>query len=242
MADEILIDDRGPVRVLAMNRPEKLNAINLPMTRALLESLRAASDDRSVSCIVLTGCGRAFCAGADLEEFKQLTLGNPILVEERALLTTTLHGAFPQIAKPTIAAVNGVAMGGGAGLALACDLTVAAASARIGYPEVKRGVVPAVVMANLVRVVRRKKAFELVATGEPVSAPEALAIGMLNLVVDDGESLAAAVALGERIAANSAEAVARTKALFYRATDVTFAEALEAGRLANQRMRSSRVS
>ena len=177
---ELLLENRGAVRVLTMNRPDKRNALNFALTEALLEGLRAAGADASVGSIVLTGAGPAFCAGADLSEFKELTPANAPLVERRAELTMQLHGIFSCLSKPVVSAINGAAMGGGAGLALAGDVAVMASSAKLGYPEVKHGIVAAIVMANLVRNVGRKAAFELVATGEPVDAARALALGMVN--------------------------------------------------------------
>jgi len=239
---ELLIEDRGAVRILTMNRPDKRNALNQALTQALLEGLRAAEADDGVRSIVLTGAGVAFCAGADLVEFKELTPDNVALVERRAALTMELHGIFSQLSKPVVTAINGAAMGGGAGLALAGDAALMAAGAKLGYPEVKHGIVAAVVMANLVRNVGRKAAFELVAGGEPVDAARALALGMVNGVSAHDRLMADAVALAEKFAAVDRPAMAATKALFYRALDLPFAQALEAGRDVNKRMRAFRTS
>jgi enoyl-CoA hydratase/carnithine racemase len=238
MADELLVSDRGAVRILTLNRPEKRNALNFALTRALVEALRMADAAPGVACIVLAGAGPAFCAGADLGEFKDLTHDNRSLVMERAALTATLHGLFPRVACPVVGAIHGPAMGGGAGLALACDVAVAGESARFGYPEVAHGIVPAIVMANLVRVVGRKQAFELVATGRVIGAAEARALGMVNAVVPDRETLEAALAMANALASASRPALAMTKALFYRAADLPFEAALEEGRSANERMRA----
>src|SRR5882724_7569124 len=135
---DLLIEDRGGVRILTMNRPDKRNALNLALSDAL--------------------------------------------VERRSALTMDLHRVFSQLSKPVVAAINGAAMGGGAGLALAGDVAVMSATATLGYPEVKHGIVAAIVMANLVRNVGRKAAFELVAGGEPIDAARALALGMVNRV------------------------------------------------------------
>jgi len=153
--DELQIDNEGHVRVLRMNRPTKRNALNNALTRGLVEALAAAEADDGVHCIVLTGNGPAFCAGADIGEFKDLTPDQMHRVEERAELTMQLHLSVSRMTKPVIAAVNGFAMGGGAGLALACDLALAARSARIGYPEVKHGIVAAIVLPNLTRQIGR---------------------------------------------------------------------------------------
>lgn len=237
---ELLIEDRGAVRTLTLNRPEKRNALDNALTAALLEGLRAADADDAVNAIVLTGAGPAFCAGADLGEFKDLTAVNQPLVARRAELTTRLHEAFARLSKPVITAINGPAMGGGAGLALAGDLALMAESAKLGYPEVKHGIVAAIVMPNLVRQVGRKAAFELLATGRPVGAARALELGMVNRVVPDAGLMAAALELAGELAALSRPAMATTKALFYQVTELPFGEALALGREANQRMRAFR--
>ena len=169
---DLLIEDRGGVRILTMNRPDKRNALNQALTQALLAALHDAESNEGVRSIVLTGSGSAFCAGADLTEFKDLTPDKAHLVESRAELTMNLHGVFSRLSKPVVTAINGAAMGGGAGLALAGDVALMAATPRRGYPQVKPGIVAAIVMANLVRNVGRKAAFELVAAGSP-SMPRA---------------------------------------------------------------------
>ena len=237
---ELLIEDRGGVRILTMNRPAKRNALNLALTQALLAGLRAAEADESVRSIVLTGAGSAFCAGADLAELKDLTPDQAEQVETRAELTMTLHGIFARLSKPVVTAINGAAMGGGAGLALAGDVAVMAATATLGYPEVKHGIVAAVVMAGLVRNVGRKAAFELVAGGEPIDAARAGALGLVNRVTAPAELMTADRALAEKFAAVDRPAMAATKELFYRALDLPFGEALAAGRDVNKRMRAFR--
>jgi enoyl-CoA hydratase/carnithine racemase len=237
---ELLIENRGAVRVLTMNRPDKRNALNQALTQALLDGLQAAEADESVRSIVLTGAGPAFCAGADLSEFKDLTPDNAPLVERRAELTMKLQGIFSQLSKPVVTAVNGAAMGGGAGLALAGDVALMASTAKLGYPEVKHGIVAAVVMANLVRNVGRKAAFELVAAGEPVDAERALALGLVNRVSAPDALMADALAFAEKFAAVARPAMAATKQLFYRVLDLPFAQALEEGRDVNKRMRAFR--
>ena len=237
-ADLLLVEDRGAVRVLTMNRPEKRNALNTALTRALLEGLRAADAEESVRCVVLTGAGAGFCAGADLAEFKDLTPDRRDLVEARAELTMQLHLAFPRLTKPVVTAINGAAMGGGAGLAIAGDLAVMAQGAQIGYPEMRHGIVAAIVMANLVRQIGRKKAFELVSLGEPIGAESALALGMVNRVVPDGDLLSETLIYATKLSNAKAEAMRATKQLFHEAADLPLEEALKRGREANTRMRS----
>jgi enoyl-CoA hydratase/carnithine racemase len=231
----LLTEDRGAVRLLTMNRPQKRNALNTELTRALLEALGAADAEESVGCVVLTGAGPAFCAGADLSEFKDLQ--DPRAAQARAGLTMQLHLAFPRMAKPVVTAVNGAAMGGGAALALAGDLALMAQGAKLGYPETRHGIVAAIAMANLVRQVGRKTAFELVGLGEPIDSSRALALGMVNRVVPDSRLMDEALALGAKLAAVSRQAMAATKRLFHEAADLPLPEALERGRAANERMR-----
>ncbi|HEX9182500.1 MAG TPA: enoyl-CoA hydratase/isomerase family protein [Burkholderiales bacterium] len=238
--DPIFVEDLEGVRVLVMNRPEKRNALNTALTQALLEALRAADADEEVRCVVLTGAGQGFCAGADLAEFKDLTPDRQHLVEARADLTMQLHLAFPRLAKPVVTAINGAAMGGGAGLAIAGDLAVMAEDATLGYPETRHGIVAAIVMANLVRQAGRKAAFELVALGEPVSAPRALALGLVNRVVPAAKLMDEALGLARKLAAVSPPAMRLTKQLFHEAADLPLAQALERGREANKRMRAFR--
>lgn len=241
MSDTLRVEDRGAVRVLTMNRPEKRNALNTALTQALLEGLRAADAADAVACVVLTGAGQGFCAGADLAEFKDLVPEKQHLVEERAQLTMQLHLAFSKMAKPVLTAINGAAMGGGAGLAIAGDLAVMAESAKLGYPETRHGIVAAIVMANLVRQTGRKRAFELVALGEPLSAPQALAYGLVNQVVPDPELLSATLAIAGKLASTKPEALRATKRLFHEVADLPLEQALERGREMNKRMRSFRT-
>jgi enoyl-CoA hydratase/carnithine racemase len=231
----LLVENRGPVRLLTMNRPEKRNALNSELTQALLDALRAADADESVGCIVLAGAGPGFCAGADLSEFKDLQAA--VAAENRAELTMQLHLVFSRISKPVVTAIHGPAMGGGAGLAIAGDLAVMADSAKLGYPEPKHGIVAAIVMANLVRQVGRKAAFELVALGEPIDAQRALQLGMVNRVVKEEAVLSEALAFAEKLAAVKRPAMAETKRLFHEVADLPLAAALERGRDANRRMR-----
>jgi enoyl-CoA hydratase/carnithine racemase len=236
----LICEDRGGVRVVTLNRPEKRNALNTALTQQLLDALRAADADEAVGCVVLTGAGQGFCAGADLAEFKDLTPDQQHRVDARAELTMQLHLAIPRLSKPVVTAINGAAMGGGAGLAIAGDMAVMAEGATLGYPETKHGIVAAIVMANLVRQIGRKAAFELVALGEPVDAQRALALGLVNRVVPQARLMDEALALAQKLAGVSRPAMQLTKQLFHEAADLPFAQALERGREANKRMRSFR--
>ena len=238
----LLVEDRGAVRILTMNRPEKRNALNTALTQALLDGLRAADAAEGVRAVVLAGAGQGFCAGADLAEFKDLTPDNQHLVDERAELTMQLHLVFSKMAKPVVTAIQGAAMGGGAGLALAGDLAVMAQSATIGYPETRHGIVAALVMANLVRQAGRKHAFELVSLGESLNSQRALELGLVNRVVPDPELLSSAFEFAEKIAKIKPEAMKATKQLFHEVADLPLEEALKRGRETNRRMRAFRKS
>jgi enoyl-CoA hydratase/carnithine racemase len=238
----LLVEDRGAVRILTMNRPEKRNALDTALTRALLEGLRAADAADSVACVVLTGAGQGFCAGADLAEFKDLTPDKQALVEERAELTMQLHLAFSRMGKPALTAINGAAMGGGAGLAIAGDLALMAESAKLGYPETRHGIVAAIVMANLVRQVGRKVAFELVSLGEPISSGKAFEIGAVNRVVPDADLMPETLAWAEKLCGVSPAALHATKWLFHQVADLPLDAALERGRELNKRMRAFKAN
>jgi enoyl-CoA hydratase/carnithine racemase len=232
----LLVEDKGAVRILTLNRPEKRNALDTALSRELLEALRTADADEAVRCVVLTGAGAAFCAGADLSEFKGLS--DPKAAETRAELTMNLHLIFSKMITPVVTAINGAAMGGGAGLAIAGDLAVMAESAKLGYPETRHGIVAAIVMANLVRQVGRKAAFELVALAEPIGAARALELGMVNRVVPSSKLMKEALSLAVKLAAVARPAMAQTKKLFHEVVDLALPQALERGRDVNKRMRN----
>ncbi|AQZ49568.1 enoyl-CoA hydratase/isomerase family protein [Martelella mediterranea] len=235
----VLIEDRDAVRIITMNRPDKLNALNTALTQGVLDALEEADAAGHIRAIVLTGAGRGFCAGADLSEFKDLTPAQADAVEIRADLTCRLQMAAQKIGKPVVAAVKGPAVGGGAGLALGCDMVVAAASMKFGYPELKHSIVPALVMTGLVRALGRKQAFELVSLGRLLNGEEAFSMGLVNRVVD-GDPLPAAIEIAERWAAVEPRAMRASKSLLYRVAELPGDAAMLAGRDVNQLMRSFR--
>ncbi len=236
----LVIESHEGVRLLRLNRPERHNALNTALTQGLLDALRAADEDDAVRAIVLTGNGPSFCAGADTTEFSGLTANDPSAVALRADLTTTLHRVFPKISKPIVGAVHGNALGGGAGLALACDITIVAQDVRYGYPELKHGIVAAVVMANLVRQVGRKHAFELLADARPIDGARAVQLGIANSAVAATDVLPQAMAQAQRLAQWNPAALALTKRTFYRSADLALDPALDLCRDANVMMRGLR--
>lgn len=236
----LLIEDHGKVRVLTMNRPEKHNALNTELTTRLLEALQDADRDADVHALVLTGNGKSFCAGADTSEFSALVPENAQAVDQRADLTMNLHLVFSKISKPVVAAVKGNALGGGAGLALACDMTVVAEDVRLGYPELRHGILPAIVMSNLVRQLGRKDAFELVTLGEILDGARCRELRIANRVCPADEVLQEALAIATRLAEWKQLALRATKRLFHRVADLPLATGLEVGRDANVMMRAYR--
>lgn len=236
--DLVLTEDRGAVRIVTLNRPEKMNALNTTLTQGILDALLAADDAPAVHAVVLTGAGRAFCAGADLGEFRHLTPRESDAVVKRADLTSRLQTVASRMAKPVVAAVGGAAVGGGAGLAIGCDMAVVGRDLRFGYPEVKHSIVPALVMTGLVRALGRKQAFEMISLGRLIGAEEALALGLVNRIADD--PLAEALAIAEIWAAAEPRALRAAKQLFYRVSELPTEAAMQAGRDVNALMRSFR--
>ena len=240
MPDILLTETRGPIRILRLNRPAKLNALDTALTQALLNALEAADTDETVRAIVLAGEGRGFCAGADLAEFRDLTPEHANRVTRRADLTCRTQSILQKLNKPVVAAVQGVAMGGGAGLAIGCDMAVAGTDLRFGYPELKHSIVPALVMTGLQRQLGRKLAFELISLGRILNANEAQAAGLFNRVVPPDQVLPEALAIAETWSTASPLAMAAAKTLFYRVADLPYDAAMAAGRDVNALMRAFR--
>ena len=208
VAPAALTERRGNVLVITLNRPEARNAVNSTLSTAVGDALQEAHDDPEVRAVVITGAGESFCAGADLKAIsRRENLFHPDH-SEWGFAGYVHH----YVDKPTIAAVNGTALGGGSELALASDLVVAEERAKFGLPEVKRGLIAAAVgVFRIVDQLPRKVAMELILTGEPMSSADALKWGLINQVVPDGTAVDAALALAERITVNAPLAVWASK-------------------------------
>lgn len=208
-APAVLTERRGNVSIITINRPEARNAINAAVSIALGDALEEARRDPDVRAVVVTGAGdKSFCAGADL---KALSKGENIGHPDRPKWGFAGYVRH-FIDKPTIAAVNGTALGGGTELALASDLVVAGQSAKFGLPEVKRGLIAAAGgVFRIVDQLPRKVAMQMMFTGEPITSAEALSWGLINEVVPDGAELDAALALAVRITVNAPLAVQASK-------------------------------
>jgi len=186
------------------NPPLNLNA--MPTLHLLRRYVAQIAGDTRVRCVVVTGAGeRAFCAGSDVHEFQSVM---DDVVARKLRLENEAFDGLAELSVPVIAALNGVALGGGAEIALACDLRIMAAGARIGFPEVKLGVFPGSGGTfRLPRLVGSARAFELLYTGDPIAADDALRIGLVNRLVPQVEVLPAALALAARLAAGPALAL-----------------------------------
>ncbi|WP_216693496.1 crotonase/enoyl-CoA hydratase family protein [Dietzia psychralcaliphila] len=200
-----LIERRGNVMLITLNRPQARNAVNAEMCIRVGDALEEAEHDPDVRVVVLTGAGdRAFCAGADL---KALSRGESVIPEGREKWGLAGYVAHA-ISKPTIAAVNGPALGGGTELVLASDLAVAADSASFGLPEATRGLIAGAGGAfRLAAALPKAVAMELLLTGDPISAQQALEYHLINRVVPAADVVATALALAEKIAGNAPLAV-----------------------------------
>lgn len=219
----------GGVSWLTLNRPEKRNALDDRLIAELKEALRAADADAEVRVVAIRGEGKDFCSGADLSALRRISEGSVMENLEEVDALAELFLLLRQLRKPVVALVHGRALAGGCGLATACDLVLAAASARFGYPETRIGFVPAMVMAILRRNLSEKRAFELAVRGEQLSAEEAERIGLINRVLSDERFEEEAAAFVTDLAGLSASAVQLCKRLLYHQDGLSFPAAVQAG-------------
>jgi enoyl-CoA hydratase len=226
MSELVLFERRGATALLTLNRPDALNALDTATLEALGARIDEAKDAR-VRAVVVTGAGRAFAAGADIAAMRKLS---PAEADAFSRLGHTVFASLEALAVPTIAAVNGFALGGGCELALACDWIYASSKARFGQPEVNLGLLPG--FGGTSRMVRRVGiawANELVLSGEPIDAETAQRIGLANRVFEPDALLDAALAIGEKIATKGPVAVALAKRVMQEGQDADLrtAHALE---------------
>ncbi|WP_323671688.1 enoyl-CoA hydratase/isomerase family protein [Candidatus Poriferisodalis multihospitum] len=223
--ETIAVDDDGGARTVTLNRPKALNAANQAMLAELSSAFDAAAADDGVRCLLLTGAGRAFCSGRDLTEAEPGEDAYAIISET---ITPVLERLW-EFDKPTIAAVNGAAMGVGLGLALNCDVVIAADNARFSSPFANLGVaLDSGGHYHLPRLVGMGRTLEMVYTADVIRGPQAAEWGLVNRSVAGSRLLAVATALAQRIAAGPALAFRRQKALLRKATGMTWAEVNEA--------------
>jgi 2-(1,2-epoxy-1,2-dihydrophenyl)acetyl-CoA isomerase len=226
VTDGLRVEVEGAVATLTLDRPEALNALTVPVKVALREALESIAVDRDVRAVILTGAGRAFCAGQDLAERDEPDAA-PLAFEVRERYNPIIR-ALRSMGQPVIAAVNGVAAGAGASLAFACDLRIAAADARFVLAFGRIGLVPdSGATWFLPRLVGPAKAAELALVGDPVDAAEALRLGLVSRVVPGDQLMDVARALAERLAAGAPLALALTKGALQRSMTIDLDEALE---------------
>lgn len=232
-ADRVVASLADGVLSLTLNRPDKRNAIDSAMVEALLAHLGRADLDPDVRVVALYAAGPDFCAGADLGELLASADRDPGENEKDARRLGEVFIRMRRIPKPVVAVVQGRALAGGCGLASACDLVLAHEQASFGYPEVRRGFVPAMVMAMLYRAVGEKVAFDLVATGRLLRAAEAQAVGLVSRVIpaDGFDDRVSELVTG--LAAGSGTALALIKQQLYAIDGQSFEDAIHLGASTN---------
>ncbi len=227
MSDTVLLDRRGAVAVLTLNRPDKLNALNAELLSALEAHLHTVIDDRSVRVIVITGSGpKAFAAGADIAELHaQDAYGGRLF----AAFGQRVFNLIERSAKPVIAAVNGFALGGGCELAMSCHMRFASETARFGQPEINLGIIPGYGgTQRLPRLVGQAKAIELILSGDMVQAPEAHRIGLVNRIYPADALLAETQTFAEALAGKAPLALTACLEAVQIAGDTSLLEGLHA--------------
>jgi len=229
----VLYSVEGAIASITLNRPEKKNALNDEMIEDLKRFLHKANADENLRAVIITGAGSDFCSGADLSALKKISQASVSQNAADARSLMELFSLCREVKVPVIAAVKGRALAGGCGLASACDLVLATTSARFGYPEVKIGFVPAMVMAILRRNTSEKRAFELLTRGAEIGAEEARQLGLVNQVFSDDQFDTEVIAYTRVFEKLSKSAVALTKALLYQTDGMAFRDALETGADAN---------
>ncbi len=226
---EILYNTANQIATITLNRPEKRNAMNDALISSLKSTLKNADADENLCAIVINANGTDFCSGADLSALQKISESSILENHDDAQSLMELFAMIRKIKIPVIAAVHGRALAGGCGLATACDIVLASKSARFGYPEVKIGFVPAMVMAILRRNLSEKRSFELITKGFDFSANEAERIGLINRVFDDEtfeNEVENYVADYKKV---SRSAVILSKRLLYQMDNMNFETCLNAG-------------
>lgn len=218
-----VVEVEGSIGIVKLNRPEKLNAINMEMVADLVLAFDELDGNRSVKAVIVTGNGKAFSAGADVREMSQMPLAE--LVREGHM---PLWNRLRTFRKPIIAALNGITAGGGLELAMACDIAIASRSAKIGQTETNLGIIPgAGGTQRLTRSVGKQKAMEMVLTGELISAEEASDIGLILKAVDDVHLMDEARAIAVKICSRPLFAVELAKESVNRAFETTLQQGLD---------------
>lgn len=221
----ILVEREGRLARLWLNRPDVHNAFNIAMIRELRSAVRELRDDASVRVVVLSGKGKSFCAGADLNWMREVIRYSYEQNLQEALELADFHYELYSLPKPTIARVNGAAVGGGTGLISACDIGIASSDAKLGLSEVKLGLVPAVISPYVVRKIGESHARRYFLTGERIDAAHAMQIGMVSMVAAPEELDAKVEEVVSQLLTSGPEALASAKQLLQRVPTMNFEEA-----------------
>ena len=237
--EHILHRAENGIARITLNRPEKRNALNAELIAALQHLLDLAAKDAATRVVVIDGAGKDFCSGMDLKALDHANETAPLEQLDPARRLADLLLAIRRHPRPVIAAIHGRALAGGAGIAMASDLIVASQSAWIGFPEIKIGFVPAMVSALLRRSVSEKRMFELLATGDSISAEEAQSIGLINRVFPDSDFEESMLAYAQGIAEKSPSALSHIKSLLYQMDGMTLEKAIDEGVHANTLARTT---
>jgi methylglutaconyl-CoA hydratase len=228
-SNTVLYQVDGTGARITLNRPEKRNALNEALIADLKSAVRQASDEAAVRVAIIAGAGADFCSGADLSALQKISGASVADNIDDARSLMELFALIRGVTVPVVAAVQGKALAGGCGLASVCDVVLASANAKFGYPEVKIGFAPAMVMAMLRRNVSEKRAFELITRGAQITAEEARHMGLVNHVFSEETFDADVTAYARGFEAVSKSAFALTKTLLYQTDGMTFRDALETG-------------
>ena len=214
---------------LVLNRPETRNALDAELISEIKDAVHASARDQQVRIVLLSGAGADFCSGADLSGLQRAREAGVLDNMADARKMAELFVDMRRHPRPIVAAVRGRALAGGCGLATAADIILASESAQFGYPEVNIGFIPAMVMAILRRSLSEKRAFELITTGEIISAQAAMDFGLVNRLFADETFDLDVDAYAGKLAAKSASAVSLSKHLLYHMDGMSFEAAIEAG-------------
>ncbi len=219
----ILFEKRNQVGLITLNHPEQLNVLNSQTLEELKQILEKIASERQIRCVILTGKGKVFAAGADIKEMAQMT---PSQAKKFAQTGQQLFSFIEQMAQPIIAAINGFALGGGCELACACDLRAASTQAKIGEPEVNLGIVPGFGgSVRLPRLIGLSQAKKMILTGEPLSVLEAEEIGLIHWIFKPDELLPKTLKIAERLATKSLTALSSIKQQLRQSLELNFADA-----------------
>lgn len=222
---DVLFEERGRTAILTFNREKKLNALRAKTVRELGELLQRIESDPEIRAVILTGKGRAFCAGADIFEYNAMASRDEFMAFQ--MRGEKLHLSIENFPKPVIAAVNGLALGGGFELALTCDIIIASESSRFGFPEIKIGLIPGGGgTQRLPKIVGPKTAKRIFMTGDDITPQEAQRLGVVSEVIRDDQLITRTLELAEKIAGMSPPAVTALKRLVNMGTSGDFGQVL----------------